>query len=158
MTDSQSVKTTAVGGERGYDAGKKVKGRKRHLLVDTLGHLLKVIVLPADIQDRHGLQHLLNALLPIRCLRLLTLWADAGYRGEIITWCHTHFPINLQVVGAPADQKGFVVLPKRWLVERTFAWLGNCRRLSKDYEFSTIISEGMIYLSAIHTLLKRLPA
>jgi putative transposase len=158
IADSQSVKTTAVGGERGYDAGKKVKGRKRHVLVDTLGHLLKVVVLPADIQDRDGLQHLLRALLPIFCLRLLTLWADGGYRGEIIVWCRAQFHIDLKVVAAPAAQNGFVVLPKRWLVERTFAWLGNSRRLSKDYEFSTTISEGMIYLSAIHTLLKRLPA
>jgi len=156
ILDSQSVKTTEVGGARGYDAGKKVKGRKRHILVDTLGHLLNVVVHPADIQDRDGAKLLLNALLPILKLRLRKIWADGGYRGTLIEWVQHNLNIVLEIVSVPSDQKGFAVLPRRWVVERSFAHLGNYRRLSKDYEQCTTSSEGMIYLASIHTLLKRL--
>jgi len=156
VMDSQSAKTTAVGGIHGYDAGKKVKGRKRHILVDTLGHLLKVVVHPADIQDRDGAKLLLGDLLPMLKLRLLKIWADGGYRGALIDWVKQHLKVVLSIVSPPPDQKGFAVLPRRWVVERTFAHLGNSRRLSKDYEQSPRSSEGMIYLASIHTLLKRL--
>lgn len=158
ILDSQSVKTTSVGGVVGYDAGKKVKGRKRHILVDTCGHLLKVVVHSASLQDRDGAKLLLLALLPILSLRLLLLWADGGYRGALVDWCKQHLDAFLEIVSPPPDQKGFAVLPRRWVVERTFAWLGNYRRLSKDYEQCVRSSEGMIYLASIHTLLNRLPS
>jgi putative transposase len=158
VMDSQSVKTTGVGGLRGYDAGKKVKGRKRHILVDTLGYLWKVMVHAADLQDRDGAKRLLEALPPMLRLRLLKLWADGGYRGTLVEWCWQRMQILLEIVSPPSTQQGFAVLPKRWIVERTFAWLGNSRRLSKDYEVAISSSEGMIYLASIHFLLKRLTA
>lgn len=157
IMDSQSVKTTEVGGIRGYDAGKKVKGRKRHILVDTLGHLLQVVVHRADIQDRDGAKLLLIALLPIVQLRLLKIWADGGYRGALIDWVKQQFDTILEIVSPPPGQTGFVLVQRRWVVERTFAWLANYRRLSKDHEQCTFSSEGMIYLASIHTMLKRSP-
>jgi putative transposase len=156
IIDSQSVKTTGIGGLRGYDAGKKVKGRKRHILVDTVGHLLQVVVHPADLQDRDGAKHLLVALTPMLRLRIRKIWADNGYRGKLIDWCWQTIKAILTVVAAPFPQKTFVLLPRRWVVERTFAWLGNYRRLSKDFEECTRSSEGMIYLASIHTMLKTL--
>ena len=152
--DSQSVKTTEVGGESGYDAGKKVKGRKRQILVDTMGNLLKVVVHSASIQDRDGAKLLLNALSAMMTLRLLLIWADGAYSGALVTWCQEQFHITLEIVSRPPESKGFVVLARRWVVERTFAWLGNYRRLSKDYEEHTLSSEGMIYLASIHRMLK----
>jgi putative transposase len=157
VMDSQSVKTTEVGGIAGYDAVKKVKGRKRHILVDTLGHLLKVVVHSAAIQDRDGARLLLDALLPIVRLRLRIIWADGGYRGELVAWCWEQMKTLLEVIVPPPERTGFAVLPRRWVVERTFAWMGNYRRLSKDYEESTHASEGMFYLSSIRTLLRCLP-
>ena len=157
IIDSQSTKTARNGNERGYDAGKKVKGRKRHILVDTLGHLLKVIIHTASLQDRDGAKLLLEAVPAMVRLRLVLVWADGGYRGQLIEWCARLLNIILAIISAPPQQKGFAVLPRRWVVERTLAWLGNYRRLSKDYEVNTTLSAGMIYLASIHTLLKRLP-
>jgi putative transposase len=156
IMDSQSVKTTEVGGVRGYDAGKKIKGRKRHILVDTLGNLLALTVHPANIQDREGAKHLLAGLPEMLQLRLQKIWADGGYRGELEGWCYAKFQAVLEIVARHPDQKGFQVLPRRWVVERTFAWLGNFRRLSKDYEECIKSSEGMIWLASIHRLLKSL--
>jgi len=156
MLDSQSVKTTAVGGVRGYDAGKKVKGRKRHILVDTLGNLLKVVVHPADVQDRDGAKWVFTALPETLWERLKKVWADGGYRGALADWLKQFHDVVLEVVERPADQPGFILLPKRWVVERTFAWLDSYRRLSKDYEYYTDNSEAWIYLASIHHLLSRL--
>lgn len=158
IVDSQSTKTTREGNERGYDAGKKVKGRKRHLLVDTLGHVVKVIMHTASLQDRDGARLLLEALPAMVRLRLVLIWADGGYRGQFVTWCLRLLKLIVVIVSLPPEQKGFAVLPRRWVVERTFAWLNNYRRLSKDYEVNTTVSGGMVYLASIHTLLKRIPA
>lgn len=152
--DSQSVKTTDIGGPRGYDAGKKVKGRKRHILVDTLGYLWKAVVHTANIQDRDGAKLLLSTLPPMLTLRLLKLWADGGYTGSLQSWCEQEFGIVLEIISPPAQQKGFSVLPRRWVVERTFAWFGHYRRLSKDYEERIDHSEAFLYLASIHRLLK----
>jgi len=158
MMDSQSVKVGDCGGVSGYDGGKKIKGRKRHVLVDTLGNLLAVVVSAANINDRKGAQMLMSRVERQIALRLLKIWVDKGYQGDLDAWFDQHWQIALEVVAAEKGQKGFVVQPRRWVVERTFAWLGKYRRLSKDYERCTLSSEGMIYLASIRTLLKRLPA
>jgi len=155
--DSQSVKTIESGGVRGYDGGKKIKGRKRHILVDTVGNLLEVVVLAAHKPDRDGAYALLTKVETLIARRLLKLWADSAYQGELETWLHNQWGIQLEIVARLEGQKGFVVQPRRWVVERTFAWLGRYRRLSKDYERCILSSEGMIYLASIHTMLKRLP-
>jgi putative transposase len=154
ILDSQSVKTTQVGGERGFDAGKLVKGRKRHLLVDTLGNVLKILALPANVQDRDGAKLVLQALPDVLWERLERIWADGSYRGELVDWVRDHFDVVLDIVRRCDDLKGFVVLPKRWIVERTFAWLDRYRRLSKDYEQLLENSEGMVYLASIHRMLR----
>jgi putative transposase len=151
ILDSQSVKTTEQGGPRGYDAGKKVSGRKRHVLVDTLGLLLAVVVHPADIQDRDGAKLVLAKALT--CLpRLQLIWADGGYAGGLIGWVKAQCGWILQTVLRPVGVKGFVVLPRRWVVERTFAWLARYRRLSKDYERLPETTETLIYIAMIHRM------
>ena len=155
--DSQSVKTTAVGGERGFDGGKQVKGRKRHILVDTMGNLLKVMVTIANVNDGKAAIALLDQLPEVLFKRLKRLWADGGYRGDFVDWvCQKFKKIIVDITLRSDDQKGFEVIPFRWVVERAFAWLGGYRRLSKDYEFFTQHSESMIYLASIHRLLRRL--
>ncbi len=153
--DSQSVKTTAVPSARGFDAGKKVNGRKRHLLVDTLGLMIAVMVTTACVQDRDGLKKLLRTF-GLHRKKLRKIWVDGGYRGEIIKWVKHRFRYCLEVVLRSDDTKGFVVLPKRWIVERTFAWLNNHRRLSKDYERYPKTSETMIQIAMIRLMLRRL--
>jgi putative transposase len=153
--DSQSVKTTAVPGERGYDKGKQVNGRKRHILVDTLGLLLAVVVTAASVPDVHGARRLL-AHLPGACKKLRRIWVDGAYRGQLLDWVAEHCRCRLQVVLRSEQQTGFVVLPRRWVVERTFAWLSQYRRLSKDYERLTATSEALISLAMIRLLLRRL--
>jgi putative transposase len=159
VLDSQSVKTAGSGSDRGYDGHKKVKGRKRHILTDTLGNLLEVVLLAANLDDRLGVYGLLSKVERQMTLRLFKLWADQGYRSEVVRhWLSEQFEIDIEIVTASADQEGFAVQPRRWVVERTFAWLSRHRRLSKDYERCPLSSEGMIYLASIRTLLKRLPS
>lgn len=153
--DSQSVKTTQVPSSRGFDANKKIQGRKRHILVDTLGLLMTVVVTTACVQDRDGLKKLLRSP-GVHRKRLRKIWVDGGYRGEIINWVKARFRYCLEVVLRSDDQSGFVVLPKRWIVERTFAWLNNHRRLSKDYERFTETSETIIQIAMLRLMLRRL--
>ena len=153
--DSQSVKTTAIPGIRGYDGGKHINGRKRHLLVDTLGLLLAVVVTAASVQDRDGAK-LLFRRLGGACKKLRLIWVDGGYRGQLLDWVIEHCRFHLQVVLRSDDHKGFVQLPRRWVVERTFAWLNHHRRLSKDYEVLTSSSEAMIYIAMIRLMVRRL--
>jgi putative transposase len=155
ILDSQSVKVSDTGGISGYDGNKKIKGRKRHILVDTLGNLLEVVVSAANIDDRAGAKALLTKVERQIALRLLKIWADKGYQGDLELWLHQQWAIALEIVSAASGQVGFAVQPRRWVVERTFAWLGKFRRLSKDYERDTLSSEGFIYLASIRTLLKR---
>jgi putative transposase len=135
-----------------------VKGRKRHIFVDTLGLLLGVAVTAASVQDPDGAMALLAALRH-HFSRLRLLWADQAYRGDLSAWLWELRPwrkVRLEIVKRPEGTKGFLLLPKRWIVERTFAWLGRYRRLSKDYEFSTQTSEAMIRVAMIHLMVRRL--
>jgi putative transposase len=155
IVDSQSVKMTDQRGARGYDAGKKIMGRKRHLLVDTLGLVLVVVVLAAQIQDREGAKMIfLRAKRRFRRLRLI--WADGSYRGRLLRWTQATCGWLLQIVPRPAAPRGFVVLPKRWIVERTFGWLNRWRRLSKDYEVLPQTSETLIQVVMINLMVRRL--
>ena len=171
IIDSQSVKTTEQGGPHGYDGGKKVNGRKRHLLVDTLGLLLKVVVHPANMQDRDGAK-LVLAHLRRQFPRLRHLWADQGYTGPIVDWIKEQLGWIVEVVER-SPRRGFVVapdgqvqrvtlpavcepLPRRWVVERALAWIGRYRRMSKDYERLPSTSEALVYLTSIRLLLARL--
>jgi putative transposase len=178
IIDSQSVKITDRGGIHGYDGAKKVNGRKRHILVDTLGLLLTVTVHAANIQDRDGVLLLLAGPIQNRFPRLKHVWLDAAYRSGAKSWIETTLGWTVEVVkpaGRPrgiiceviertlgAEEferrypKGFKVLPRRWVVERTFAWLGRYRRLSKDYEYLSSTSQTCVYVTMPKLMLARL--
>jgi putative transposase len=158
IMDSQSVKTVEEsGGVRGYDGGKLVKGRKRHLLVDTLGLPIARYVTPADMSDCQGARRLLGGLV-FFVPRLYKIWADAAYRGkELADWCRQQGDgWDLEIVGREPGTRGFQVQPRRWVVERCFAWLSRNRRLAKDYERKVQTSETLIEVAAIRLLLRRL--
>jgi len=156
VIDSQSVKTTESGGVSGYDAGKKIKGRKRHIVVDTLGLMVGLVVHGADIQDRDGAPAVLKTILK-RWPWLRHIFADGGYAGPKLKGALEKIAeFTLQIVKRSDNAKGFEVLPRRWVVERTFAWLGRCRRLAKDWEKSVASAEAWVTIAHIRLLTRRL--
>lgn len=174
ILDSQSVKTTGVGGVRGYDGAKKLSGRKRHLLVDTQGLVLRATVHSAAIQDRAAVPLVLEGV-QAEFPRLQHVWVDQGYTGSGKAWIEAPLGWSVEVVGHPPKPRGIWapigavidwealrpkgfrgVLPRRWVIERTFSWFGQSRRLSKDYERLCATSEALIYITMIRLMLRRL--
>ena len=154
--DSQSVKTTESGGPAGYDGGKKIKGRKRHIVVDAEGAPIAMTVHEASVQDRDGAPDLILAMLE-KAPRVATVWADGGYQGPKLASRLEELTIGslLEIVNKPKEIKGFTVLYRRWVVERTFAWMSRCRRLAKDYERSFESSVAWAQLAARRFLMRR---
>jgi len=158
IADSQSAKSAEGGKKRGFDGGKKVSGRKRNLLVDTLGLVVLAKMTAAHVQDVHAGKQLFSAVAqkPESLTRLEKIFADGGYRGELVDWTQDNLHAVLEIVLKLEGQKGFQVLPKRWVVERTFAWLSRHRRLARDYERLAESSEAFIYVAMIRLGLRRL--
>ena len=158
IADSQSAKSAEGGESRGFDGGKLVSGRKRNLLVDTLGLVVFAKVTAANVQDVHAGKQLFSAVAqkPELLPRLEKIFADGGYRGELVDWVQQNLHAVLEIVLKLGDQKGFQVLPKRWVVERTFAWITRNRRLARDYERLAQSSEAFIYVAMIRLGLRRL--
>jgi transposase len=155
--DSQSVPATEGGEQRGFDANKKVKGRKRHIVVDTLGLLLAVTVTAASLDDGAAAPDALGQLPRESFPRLRLVWADQKYHNNALyVWLDEYAHYELEIVHRPKGVKGFVLLPKRWTVERTFAWLKRYRRLSVDRERTTASCEAMVYVAMTHMMLNRL--
>lgn len=155
IIDSQSVKTAGSGGEEiGFDGGKLIKGRRRHIMVDTEGHPLDILVKAANVSDKAGAMELITRMFQ-KGFKLKKLWADNSYRG-IVDWAAETFGLDVEIVSGSPEQQGFVVQKRRWVVERTLAWLSQARRLSKDYERTVKSSVGMVYLASIAILLNKL--
>ena len=154
--DSQSVKTTEMGGPSGYDAGKRIKGRKRHATVDVEGFPIAVRVHAADVQDRDGAPDVILAMLE-KAPEVRKLWADGGYAGPKLEAALAEHGLGsiLEIVHRPKETKGFTVLYRRWVVERTFAWLSWCRRLAKDVERTLASSLAWVQLAACRFLMRR---
>ena len=160
MVDSQSVKTPDQAGERGYDAGKKISGRKRHVAVDCLGLILFMMITPASVQDRDAARSLIKTVVSLY-ERLQIIWADGGYLGALVNWVKQLRPfgkLRLEIVRRCDQVRGFQVLPKRWIVERTFGWFSKSRRLCRDYEVRVDHSEAMIRVCMIRLMVRRLAA
>jgi transposase len=157
IIDAQSVRgaDTVGAADRGYDAGKKTNGRKRHVIVDTIGLLMTVLVTAASVQDRDGARMLTKTTAAAHCgLRLI--WADGGYTGQLVAWAKTRLAIAIEIVRKPPGQSTFEVLPRRWVVERTFGWIMKCRRLAADYERRTEHAEAMFTWAMIGVMSRRL--
>jgi transposase len=155
--DSQSVDTTSGGQQRGRDNAKNIDGRKRHIVVDSMGLLLAVLITAANVDDAQAATELFSRLNGQPVSQVKRMYADSKYQNFVLyEWVETNADWDLEIVRRPKDTKGWVVLPIRWTVERTFAWLGKCRRLSKDRERSVESSEAFIRLAMIHLMLNRL--
>jgi putative transposase len=154
IADSQSAKTTSVGGEHGFDAGKKVKGRKRHILVDILGLLIAVVVTTAALQDRDGLPDLLR-LGRRQSSRLEKVLVDGAYNGDVVASASAETNIAVEMVKRSDDVPGFAPIPKRWVVERSFGWMNHWRQLSKEYDRTTASSETWIRIAFTKIMLGR---
>jgi putative transposase len=155
LIDSQSIKTRSLTEEKGYDGNKKINGRKRHIITDTMGFIIAIVIHSADIQDRMGAKEVINEL-QFKYPRLKKILADQGYTGELADWVVKSFRITLEIVKKVAGIGGFNVLPKRWIVERTFGWLGFQRRLVNDYEINIECSKCFVQLAMIRIMLNRI--
>lgn len=157
VVDAQSVRAAdTVGNEsRGYDAGKKVNGRKRHIVVDTVGLLLVVMVTAASVQDRDGGKRVLERL-RFQMPSVALIWADGGYAGRLVEFARQVLRVTVEIVRKRPGQRTFEVLPRRWVVERTFAWITRCRRLAWDYERTIEHSEAMVLWAMIGLMTRRL--
>lgn len=156
VIDSQTARTTEAGGPRGFDAYKRMKGRKRHIVTDTDGRLIELSVHPANVQDRHGAPALLRRA-TARYATLRHIYADRGYAGPKLEAALDGLPgCTLEIVRPPPGKKGFTLLPKRWVIERTFAWMGRNRRLAKDFEATTEAAEAWFIIASIQAATRRL--
>lgn len=155
--DSQSVKTTALARERGFDGFKRIKGHKRHIVTDTGGNILDVVVHNANVADCQGARSLIERVAEF-FPSLRKLWADGAYRGDLAVFVSEVLGAELEIVERTAGKTGFQVVPRRWVVERTFAWFEWYRRLSRNYERLSESSESMLYLASIRIMLKRIRA